>query len=45
MLGKKRSMKTLSRQQPFPSMLCRMPWAVSSATKPLSVNWLPWSVG
>jgi len=40
----KRSMNTLSRQQPLPSMLMDAPLFRTASMKSAPVNWLPWSV-
>jgi hypothetical protein len=36
--------KTLSRQEPLPSMLSWMPCCCTNSTKAVPVNRLPWSV-
>jgi hypothetical protein len=37
----KRSMNTLSRHEPFPSMLMAMPFPMRSSVNASLVNWLP----
>jgi hypothetical protein len=43
MVRQSRSMKTLSRQAPLPSMLIATSAFFSTLVKSVEVNWLPWT--